>query len=338
MTTLIPQTPSTIGAWALLMARAIESYGVDADALFAQAGLTLEDARRDSETRFPVRQMAQVWQRAVEHTGDPCIALTLTRYFQPSTYSAPGLAMLSSRNVLEGLQRCLRYFRHTSDVAHIAIEEQDDQLALMIRIPPENEPCAPEAIEAYCATALRLFRMMVDDQFCPIRVTFSHQAEPEKAEAFAGFFGCDVAFDQAQTQLVFARSALLKPHMYANPALAASLDQWITERLASFAESPFANDVRQYLLDNLLFDTPDAERVARHLNMSVRTMQRRLKKEGTSFHQLLNECRHHLAIKLVSEKQLSLTEIAHALGFAEQSGFTRAFRQWTGVSPSQYAQ
>lgn len=337
MTTLIPKTPSTIGTWALLMAKSIESYGVDADALFAEAGLCLDEARRDSETRFPVRQMAQVWELAVTRTGDPCIALTLTRYFQPSTYSAPGLAMVSSRNVLEGLQRCIRYFRHTTDVAHIELQEQGEQLALAISIPPQNQPCAVEAVEAYCATAVRLFRLMLDEEFCPDRVSFEHDAPAEKARAFRDFFGCDVAFGEAQTQLLFTRSTLVKPHMFANPALAASLDQWITERLSHFTESQFATQVQRYLLDHLLFEPLDAESVASQLNMSVRTMQRRLKKEGISFNQLLNECRHHLAIKLVAEKNLPLTEIAHMLGFADQSSFTRAFRQWTGVSPKQYS-
>ncbi|MBY6094131.1 AraC family transcriptional regulator [Ferrimonas balearica] len=336
MTTLIPQTPSTIGTWALLMAKSIASYGVDPDALFAEAGLSLEDARRDSETRFPVRQMAQVWQLAVEHTGDPCIALTLTRYFQPSTYSAPGIAMVSSRNVLEGLQRCIRYFRHTTDVAEIEIQERGEQLALLIRIPAQNEPCAGEAIEAYCATAVQLFRLMLDEGFSPDRVTFRHPAEPAKTEAFAEFFGCPVEFGSEDTLLIFNRSALVRPHMFANPALAASLDQWITERLASFTESQFATQVQRYLLDQLLFEPVDAETVASHLNMSVRTMQRKLKKEGVSFHQLLNDCRHHLAIKLVAEKKRPLAEIAQMLGFADQSSFTRAFRQWTGISPKQY--
>ncbi|MCL2912561.1 AraC family transcriptional regulator [Shewanella corallii] len=319
------------------MARSIASYGVDATAVFRQARLNLEDVQRDSEARFPVRQMAEVWQLAVEQTGDPCIALTLTRYFQPSTYSAPGIAMVSSRNVLEGLQRCIRYFRHTTDVADIDIRDNGDLLSLAISIPPENQPCAPEAIEAYSATAVKLFRLMVDEEFSPQSVSFSHPASAEKVTAFSEFFGCPVTFDATETLLTFERSALLKPHMFANPALAASLDEWITERLASFTESHFATRVQKYLLDHMLFDQPDAEMTAAHLNMSVRTMQRHLKKEGVSFNQLLNDCRHHLAIKLVAEKKLPLTEIALMLGFADQSSFTRAFRQWTGVSPKQYS-
>ncbi|MBV7317410.1 AraC family transcriptional regulator [Shewanella sp. NIFS-20-20] len=337
MTTLIPQTPTTIGTWALLLAKSIASYGIDPEPIFMRAELDLNDAKRDHEARFPVRKMAKVWQWAVEETNDPCLALTLTRYFQPSTYSAPGIAMVSSRNVLEGLQRCIRYFRHTTDVALIETHEQGNTLSLSISIPPQNQPCAIEAIEAYSATAIKLFRLMLDDDFSPISVSFSHQGGLAKAAAFAEYFGCAVEFGQARTELTFNRSILLTPHLYANPALAASLDDWINERLSQFSANQFATKVQQYILDNLLFQKLDADSVAEHLHMTTRTMQRHLKKDGVSFQQLLSDSRQHMAIKLVAEKQLTLTEIAHMLGFADQSSFNRAFKGWTGVSPKQYA-
>ena len=70
--------------------------------------------------------------------------------------------------------------------------------------------------------------------------------------------------------------------------------------------------------------------------MSVRTLQRKLKLEGSSFNELFDRCRHHLALKLLTEQQVPLIEIAFMLWFSAQSNFTRAFKRWTGINPKDY--
>jgi AraC-like DNA-binding protein len=65
-------------------------------------------------------------------------------------------------------------------------------------------------------------------------------------------------------------------------------------------------------------------------------MQRQLQTENTNFKNLLNEVRSELADKYIRDSQLSLTEISFLLGFAEMSSFSRAFKRWTGASPSAF--
>jgi AraC-like DNA-binding protein len=70
--------------------------------------------------------------------------------------------------------------------------------------------------------------------------------------------------------------------------------------------------------------------------MSPRTLQRKLQTEGRSFAEVLDRTRRHFADCYIKERTLALTEIAHLLGFSEQSAFTRAFHRWYGISPSRY--
>ncbi len=70
--------------------------------------------------------------------------------------------------------------------------------------------------------------------------------------------------------------------------------------------------------------------------LSPRMLQRRLKEEGTSYTELLDDCRHKLAVKLISHNKLALSEVTYILGFSDQSNFSRAFKRWTGTSPHQY--
>ena len=80
----------------------------------------------------------------------------------------------------------------------------------------------------------------------------------------------------------------------------------------------------------------DAHRVSRALNMSVRSLQRKLAQEGTSFKAILDESRHQLALQYVRDSELPLREITGRLGFSDPGNFARAFRRWEGISPNRY--
>ncbi len=80
----------------------------------------------------------------------------------------------------------------------------------------------------------------------------------------------------------------------------------------------------------------DASSVSKALNMSLRSLQRKLAREGTSFKEILDEARHQLAVRYVKESGLPLREITGRLGFSDPGNFARAFRRWEGVSPNRY--
>ncbi len=334
-TTLIPNTPTTIGSWALLIAKAIESYGLSPVELFEQAKIDLESIQQNPDVRLPVNQMAVLWKLAVRHTQDPCFSLRLTKYFQPNTYSAVGLAMASSSNVLEGLKRCLRFTQMTTDAAVLSMEQTDTQAILHLDIPTAHEPVAYEAVEAFSATMISLFRLMTNDNFAPVSVSYTHR-KPMGGEEFSQFFKCDVLFDQPRNTLVFNLEDILVPQMLANPSLVNTLETWIVEHMKRFSVDLISTQVKAYLLENILLEEVDLEQIAGHLNLGLRTLQRKLKAEGKSFNEILDECRHDLALKLLSEQRLPLIEISYMLGFADQSGFTRAFKRWTNQSPKSY--
>jgi AraC-like DNA-binding protein len=75
---------------------------------------------------------------------------------------------------------------------------------------------------------------------------------------------------------------------------------------------------------------------ARELGMSTRKLQRELRREGTTYQELLNRTRRDLAKRYVRDRKLDLTEVAFILGFADLSTFSRSFKRWTGTSPSRY--
>jgi AraC-like DNA-binding protein len=121
-----------------------------------------------------------------------------------------------------------------------------------------------------------------------------------------------------------------------HPQLAELNDQVMIEYLAKLDQDNIAHKLKAVIIDQLPCGNVTDENVARELYMSSRTLQRHLQREDTTYTTLLNEIRQDLAEQYLTEQDISLTEIAFLLGFSESSAFSRAFKRWIGVSPSEY--
>ena len=118
-----------------------------------------------------------------------------------------------------------------------------------------------------------------------------------------------------------------------NKHLARLNDQYILQYLAGLDEQDFIVRIKGASLDLLPSGRISLERVASRLNVSVRSLQRRLRDEGTTFRQLVDDVRRELAEDYIGDPATSLMEVAFVLGFSIYSSFSRAYKRWTGLSP-----
>jgi AraC-like DNA-binding protein len=142
-----------------------------------------------------------------------------------------------------------------------------------------------------------------------------------------------------QNVLILPASLLQTPCVSADPGLVAVLDRYAVDRLQKAPRTNSAADrVRTLIRDELRGGNPTAARIATRLKMSVRTLNRLLAGEDTSFRDLLDALRHELAIELLAADDASIAEVGFLLGFAALSSFHRAFRRWTGRTPAEFRQ
>ena len=127
-----------------------------------------------------------------------------------------------------------------------------------------------------------------------------------------------------------------EPLPMANPELARASDQVIIDYLRRHDDSDIINKVRACIIDWLPSGTPSQETIARTLNTSPRTLQRKLRAHGKSFSELLDSIRRELAQQYLSRHGRSASEVAYLLGFTEPGNFARSFKRWTGQTPSQF--
>src|SRR5262249_18021145 len=195
----------------------------------------------------------------------------------------------------------------------------------------------PEAIDAVMSLQVRTIRTLHGERMLgPLSVSLE-RPEPAPSDAYRRFFRAPVAFAASANVLEFARELVEAPLPSGEADIARRSDEVLARHLAERDTQHVAGRVRALILDRLADGEPSQEGVARALGMGLRTLQRRLADEGTSFAGLLTLVRRDLAIAYLGESGWSVTEVAFALGFADVGSFSRAFRRWTGVTPSVYA-
>ena len=130
----------------------------------------------------------------------------------------------------------------------------------------------------------------------------------------------------------------MEPLVTGDPALARINDEHTMAFLDSFLARSTSRDVVDKIVENLPDGPPSQQQIASALHVSNRTLQRKLKEEGTSFMDLLQDTRMQLARKYLRSPGRSIVETAYLLGFSEPSTLSRAFKRWTGQAPADYRQ
>jgi len=160
--------------------------------------------------------------------------------------------------------------------------------------------------------------------------------EPPCSAEFTRTFGTSIEYGAPDNRLCFDSESLSMPLKTANPELARINDQTVVDYLARFDQASIAMQVRSKIIEQLHDGIPKQESIADTLHISLRSLQRRLREEETSFKGLLEDTRQALAQQYLRENHRSIGEITYLLGFSEPSNFTRAFKRWTGQTPAEF--
>lgn len=311
--------------------RALSAHAIDGDALFRRAGLDPQRLR-DANARYPLIGMQKLWKLATVAAGDECFGLEVAHAWHPTTFHALGYSALASETLREALQRLVRYGRVVTTGARLELQQVDDEVSLNLFSSLPADRLVPASIDAGVASVVILCREGRGAPINPVRVSLSH-SEPVCSGRMLVFFGCPVAFSAPQTSLVFRAADLDALLPTANPVLLRVNEQVLTDYLARLERSEVTVQVQAKLIQRLPSGDVDESSIARALNLSLRSMQRKLTAQGMSFRKLLDETRRQLAEQYLKDSTLSVSEIAYLLGFAEVSSFSRAFRRWTGRAP-----
>lgn len=277
------------------------------------------------------------WQRMLVDCAavfsNPALGLKLGRRVTAAHFGVLGYILLSCGTLAAALQRLQKFERLIYDVNPMAVAVTGDQVVLSWGV----ERGRPGSLvdETAIAALVQFCRdMLGNEELCPSKIEFVNSA-PDDLAPYEAYFGCPVFFERTATTVSLQAHWLQKSLRSPDSGLIQILEAQAESQLKDLQDDDWATQVRGVLVQELRHGCPNLELVANKLNVSSRTLHRRLADEQTSFAKLLMATRKQLAENYLCDPALQLSEIALLLGYSEQSAFSRAYREWTNQTPLQ---
>ncbi len=323
----------TVSSRALLDACA--RLGLDTDKILAAGGI--DRARlADPDARLSNAQASALWRKAFELSKDPHLALHAVEILPQGAYRVLEFLSWNAPTVGEALTKVSHYFPLINSAVRLPITMGEARVTLGIEAPTHPSLITrPYAEYTFAAIYLRT-RLTTDEPYRLIQVEFSHP-RPESVREHERIFDCPVIFGAPACRMVIAREVWDSPRRGSDPELFTILEAHAKMLLGRLPDdASHAGRVREAIRAELRGGDPGLGSIARRLGMSARTLQRRLSAEGVVFNDVLDEMRWSAARSYLSQGDVAATEVAYLLGFASQSSFNRAFRRWSGKTPTEF--
>lgn len=308
--------------------------GVETEPVLRGAGVD-PAVLADPDARLPARTVHALWRQASELSGNDTFGLMLSEHVKPGSFDVLDYLCRNAATVGAGLGQYCRYTQLLHDGIVATIDERSDEAQLR-HVLADGTVVPRQYGEFIVASIIAIVRQALGQHVVPMSVQFLHPA-PADTSRHRELFGCPVHFEADSNGFTLRREDYDAPLQEAQPGLFRVLEQHATHLLQEVPRlSNLVAQVRAAIVADLRHGTVSASSVAVGLGTSERTLRRRLDAEGTSYQRILSELRTELASRYMQEERLSIDEVALLLGFSDRSAFYRAFRQWTGQSPTEF--
>ncbi|MBO9532035.1 MAG: AraC family transcriptional regulator ligand-binding domain-containing protein [Solirubrobacteraceae bacterium] len=308
--------------WVDMVDRALARQHVDLRAELARSGIELGDAGG----RLGRDVTGAVWRVVDEHGGDPAFGVALARSVDYLEFGELGVAIVAAPDPEAALALMARHAGLLSEEVVITVERGPRTLELRI----DHVRTHWRAAEFAAALVMRVLRVRFAPSLPVMRLALAFN-NPPALGAYQRYFRGEVTMNAPATRLLLDRTVLARHGVPDPGGIASHFDALLARREAELAQTrTTADEVREALLEEFGPDFGAVDVLAGRLHLTPRTLQRRLRAEGTSASEVTDDVRRELAREWLHDGHLSHGEIAYRLGFAHQSSLSRALRRWWG--------
>lgn len=302
------------------------------------AGTGLDDTwMEQKDARLSQNQYLGIVSRALDLSADPALGIKVGRCLNLFEYGVWGYSIMSCATAGEAMGVAFRYWELNGALVNVSVKLDGD--AIVWTITPAFHMDDPrlvrftveEFLSTTFMTCLFLFGRSLD-----VRGLTLAYPEPDYADLYREFVTCPVLFNSEHSQLIFDRSVVDYPTITGHPVMRDFCEVQCQELMRDLARADkLVETIRHHVIQSM-GRFPKADDMARKLAISPRTLYRRLKEKNTSYQAILDGVREDLAMSYLEHTHLSIDQISDRVGFTETTTFRRAFKKWTGVSPSEF--
>lgn len=320
----------------LLLSDVAEGFGIASTDLLGLVGLTREQLL-EPDRMVPLGPTRAATEYAYARAGHQGLGYAYARALRVTLHGPVSLIALSSNNLLEVMQALERYFTLRAPAFHFSAETGPEFVTIKVDYPGRNDPLRPFIMELLLMGLVVMTGQILDRPQTGAEVHMQGPT-PDYYASLAPHLPVPVLYGQPEYAIRVPRALMEAPLRLADPNAAAMAREACERELKarnSSKEDVLTTRVRTVLAasqDSL----PTLEEVADTLHVSTRTLKRRLQEEGRNFRALVDHVLCERATQMLQEEGLSVSEVAFRLGYNDVSNFSRAFRRWTGQSPSDF--
>ncbi len=292
-------------------------------------------------TNLPANNFVQVYLSIFDCLGsylhDEEIGLRLAENLHDYDMGTLGMLVMNARTIGDHLRLGVQYQKVLGEyfsIWHLSQTEESVRLDYELTDPCDSSP--KHDITLTLARRLQFIRKHIRPEWNPKVVSFSFQT-PNEIERYRAVFGENLLFDQTTNFIEIESRFLDIPIRDADPQLLEVLMDSIQQLLPPTPDESLRQRTKRLLISKIGSEVANQEQVARELNMSRATLQRKLGLESTSFRELKDEVVFELASRALTRSEAQISQIAFSMGYSELSAFDRAFiRLSGGITPSQF--
>ena len=317
-----------------VLTRYMQRQDIGVATLLASSGINPGDLD-DPDFFVTPEQELKVIRNIVKLAPEPAIGLEIGQHYHVGVYGKQGAAAYSCDTLLEAIQIAYRYivlsltfFQHDlkveGELAYMQMNELLDLKDLRMFV-----------CERDVASMQRMARDLLGKPLPFQEVRFAYP-QPDYASAYEQAFECPVRFNAGANLIVFESQYLFMPLPLANPLVKKTFEDECRQVSLRLQEMETASGRIRHTLMHQHGTLPSFTQMARSMNVSPRTLRRRLSEEGASYKSLVAEIMCEKAIDLIEKTSDSFEQIAMELGYSDLPNFYRAFKSWTGHNPGYY--
>ena len=302
----------------------LEAVGLDRDAL------------RDPHLRIPYADMMMLSELASRMTKDVAFGLHVGERVEQHSYGIVGYSVVSSATLGEALRSLERYLPVWTNVGAFRLNVEPTVAHFQWKYSDSSLPEPRHDVEMTIAAIARFNRLSDGVAWQPREVWFAH-AKPKDVSEHARIFRAPVRFGMPVNSLLLDTSLLNLPMRGAN-SVAHEVITTAAEQLLAMGpgKANLTQSVLSFIRQRLCSGDFSLQEASRHLGLSRRTLQRKLREECASHRLLVEQARRDLSRCLLLGSQATATEAAYALGFSDPTAFHHAFQRWHGMPPQAY--
>jgi AraC-like DNA-binding protein len=251
-----------------------------------------------------------------------------------SAMGAVGVLMQASPNVAHALEAMGKHFHVHDKGAQLSVEADSKAVRIGYRLTARDVDMVEEIYTLAAMAGLAFLRALCGKGWRPLEFELPFR-RPRTVESLRKALGVPLKFDAERLWMIFPAADLARPLPSADPLLYRMMAERI-EQLEAQQRRDLVGRVRDVMQTVIFLEASNASIVASRMGMSLRTLNRRLRAEGTSLQAIRDEVTAEAACQLLGNTDKPAGEVALILGYSDSSAFTRAFRRWRGVPPAQW--